>query len=419
MWNSEQALPPRILATSNATYIPVNSQAQMRLLKLEENGEISLTKDITYPITPYAILSHTWGEDDQEVNFEDLKNGSGKTKDGYRKLQFCGEQATRDGLQYFWVDTCCIDKSSSTELSEAINSMFQWYKGADVCYAYLVDVSMSSSTASFGDSRWFTRGWTLQELLAPRVVRFYSIDWVEIGTKATLSDQIADFTGIPISVLRGKDFADCSLAERMSWASKRSTTRTEDTAYCLMGLFNINMTLLYGEGGPKAFIRLQKKIMMTLKEDHTLFAWRSHRPKAEGLLTDSPADFCLKNCNTCLQDREFEYSSLLRTYHVTGCMRDPPSLTSHGLCINLGLEKQTASPSSGVGGVLASLNLSIHHPDEPERDEMLCVFLEPHQYMPGKYFRRNSQIRLNKLSNWGSCKIYVHQEIPRVSVTTP
>jgi hypothetical protein len=276
----------------------------MRLLKLEENGEISLTKDIIYPITPYAILSHTWGQDDEEVNFEDLKNGSGKTKDGYKKLQFCGEQATRDGLQYFWVDTCCIDKSSSAELSEAINSMFQWYKGAYVCYAYLVDISMSSSTASFGDSRWFTRGWTLQELLAPRIVRFYSVDWVEIGTKATLSDQIADITGIPISVLLGKDFADCSLAERMSWASKRSTTRTEDTAYCLMGLFNINMTPLYGEGGPKAFIRLQKKIMKTLKEDHTLFAWRSHRLKAEGLLTDSPADFCLKNCNTCLQDRE-------------------------------------------------------------------------------------------------------------------
>jgi hypothetical protein len=102
----------------------------MRLLKLEENGEISLTKDITYPTTPYAILSHTWGEDEEEVNFEDLKDSSGKTKDGYRKLHFCGEQAARDGLQYFWVDTCCINKSNSTELSEAINSMFRWYRNA-------------------------------------------------------------------------------------------------------------------------------------------------------------------------------------------------------------------------------------------------------------------------------------------------
>ena len=112
----------------------------MRLLKLEENGEISLTKDITYPTTPYAILSHTWGEDDKEVNFEDLKDGFEKTKDGYRKLHFCREQAARDGLQYFWVDTCCIDKFNSAELSTAINSMFRWYRNAKKCYVYLTDV---------------------------------------------------------------------------------------------------------------------------------------------------------------------------------------------------------------------------------------------------------------------------------------
>jgi hypothetical protein len=115
-------------------------QAQMRLLKLEANGEFSLTNDITHPTTPYAILSHTWGEDDEEVTFEDLKDGSGKTKNGYKKLRFCGQQAARDGLQYFWVDTCCINKSRDSELSEAINSMFRWYRKAAICYVYLADV---------------------------------------------------------------------------------------------------------------------------------------------------------------------------------------------------------------------------------------------------------------------------------------
>jgi WD40 repeat protein len=141
----------------------------MRLLKLED-GEISLTKDNPYPTTPYAILSHTWAEDNnKEVSFKDLINGSGKTKDGYKKLQFCGEQAIRNCLQYFWVDSCCIDKSSSTELSEAINSMFHWYRNAARCYVYLTDVLTNNQTdlspelwkAPFRNSQWFTRGWTL------------------------------------------------------------------------------------------------------------------------------------------------------------------------------------------------------------------------------------------------------------------
>jgi Heterokaryon incompatibility protein (HET) len=138
----------------------------MRLLKRETNDEFSLTNDITHPTTPYAILSHTWGEDDEEVTFKDLKNDSGKTKSGYKKLRFCGEQAALDGLQYFWIDTCCINKSNSTELSEAINSMFRWYRKAAICYVYLADVWTEDQPlklweAAFRNSRWFTRGWTL------------------------------------------------------------------------------------------------------------------------------------------------------------------------------------------------------------------------------------------------------------------
>ena len=113
----------------------------MRLLKLGSRGELSLTKNLIKDIPLYAILSHTWGADDDEVTFNDLQNGSGKSKAGYAKIQFCGEQARKDGLQYFWVDTCCIDKPNHTELSEAINSMFRWYRDAVKCYVYLSDVS--------------------------------------------------------------------------------------------------------------------------------------------------------------------------------------------------------------------------------------------------------------------------------------
>lgn len=138
----------------------------MRLLKLEANGDFSLTNDITHPITPYAILSHTWGEDDEEVTFEDLKDGSRKTKNGYRKLRFYGQQAARNRLQYFWVDTCCINKSRDSKLSEAINSMYRWYYEAAICYVYLADVwtkdqmdpSLKPWEAAFKNSRWFTRG---------------------------------------------------------------------------------------------------------------------------------------------------------------------------------------------------------------------------------------------------------------------
>lgn len=277
---------------------------------------------------------------------------------------------------------------------------------------------MSSSTVSFRDSRQFIQGWTLQELLALQVIRFYSITQDKIRTKDNLSDQIADFTGIPISVLQGKDFADCSLVERMSQVSKRSTTRAEDIAYYLIGLFSINITLLYREGSLKAFIRLQKKIIRTLKEDYILFAQRLYRPKAKGLLVNSPADFCLKNCCTCLQDRGFKYSGLVRVYYITGYIRDLLSLTSYRLCINLGLEKQTTLLLSSISRVLASLNLVIYYPDNLERDKILYMFLELYQYIPEKYFRRDLQIRLSKFLNQGSYKIYMYQEIPRASATT-
>ena len=249
----------------------------MRLLKLQNQRKFSLTKDLTVGIPPYAILSHTWGEDEDEVTFKDFVEGTGKSKAGYRKLQFCGEQAVRDGLQYLWIDTCCIDKSNNTELSEAINSMFCWYRDATKCYVYLSDVSVSGSNENdqsfqwtweraFRKSRWFTRGWTLQELIAPASVEFFSLEGKRLGDKKSLERQVYEITGIAIQALQGRPLSDFSVTERMSWAANRGTKREEDKAYSLLGLFDIHMPLIYGEGS-NAFIRLHDEIDKSLKSE--------------------------------------------------------------------------------------------------------------------------------------------------------
>jgi hypothetical protein len=242
----------------------------MRLLKQNDSGEFSLTNDLINNIPPYAILSHTWGADTEEVTFRDLTDGTGMSKAGYRKLQFCGEQAKRDKLEYFWVDTCCIDKSSSSELTEAINSMFRWYRNADRCYVQLTDVSKgdcvepgrprSTWKSDFRKSRWFTRGWTLQELIAPASVEFFSSEGVRLGDKKSMEQQVHEITGISIQALRGDSLSTFSFNERMSWAKQRNTTRKEDKVYSLLGIFDVHMPLLYSEGEEKAFNRLKEEI---------------------------------------------------------------------------------------------------------------------------------------------------------------
>jgi hypothetical protein len=241
----------------------------MRLLELKSGGESSLTRDLIDNIPPYAILSHTWGADTEEVSFGDLLSGTGKVKFGYGKIRFCEEQARRDGLQYCWVDTCCIDKSNNNELSEAINSMFRWYRNAAKCYVYLSDVSGHASNAKFNQpfwepafrkSRWFTRGWTLQELTAPISVEFFSKEGELLGNKISLERNIHEITGIPIKVLRGAALSNFSTAERLLWAEKRETTRKEDKAYSLLGIFDVHMPLIYGEGRDSALRRLREEI---------------------------------------------------------------------------------------------------------------------------------------------------------------
>ncbi|KAF2732464.1 kinesin light chain 1 [Polyplosphaeria fusca] len=248
----------------------------MRLLVLNGTGEISLTEEWLREIPRYAILSHTWRAASEEVNFKDMTDGSGIKKPSYDKIRFCGERAKRDGLRYFWVDTCCIDKSNSTELSEAINSMFRWYQNAAKCYVYLADVSKPALNASdrssqmswktdFEKSRWFTRGWTLQELIAPASVEFFSKEGVLLGNKQSLGRWTSDITGIPVQALHGRHLATFSIAERLSWQEYRDTTREEDKAYSLLGICDVHIPLIYGEGRSHAFKRLREEIEKELK----------------------------------------------------------------------------------------------------------------------------------------------------------
>jgi hypothetical protein len=240
----------------------------MRLLKIDDQGELSLTNDLHDHIAPYAILSHTWGDDNDEVHFDDLNTGSWKNKPGYAKIRFCGERAKKDKLEYFWVDTCCINKANNTEYSEAINSMFRWYREAAQCYVYLSDVSvhnadtnetMQTWTTDFRKSRWFRRGWTLQELLAPTSVEFFSQEEESLGSRSILDQLINEITSIPITALHGEPLSQFSVDERMKWAAKRETKKKEDLAYCLFGIFDVFMPLIYGEG-ENAIVRLRKKI---------------------------------------------------------------------------------------------------------------------------------------------------------------
>ncbi|KAK4043934.1 ankyrin repeat-containing domain protein [Parachaetomium inaequale] len=246
-------------------------------LRLEDFGGDSI------PL--YAILSHRWGSD--EITLKDIENPGGGDGAGYKKVRKACETAANHGLQYIWVDTCCIDKTSSAELSEAINSMYRWYQESVVCYAYLADVPFGADPECL-ESEWFTRGWTLQELIAPSTVIFLDQSWQEIGTKSSLRSVISRITGIPVTVLKSGDVESASVAQRMSWASKRETTRVEDRAYSLMGLFGVHMPMVYGEG-ERAFIRLQEEIMR-LSDDHSLFAWASAGSHG-GLLAPSPSAF--------------------------------------------------------------------------------------------------------------------------------
>ncbi|KAF1830627.1 HET-domain-containing protein [Decorospora gaudefroyi] len=297
----------------------------MRLLHAE-TLEFKTFHDDELP--EYLILSHTWGN--EEVSYQEMRflqqllalpghlrsntalvaameaaaglqanlrgHDSIKRRSGYKKINKTAKQAREERCEYFWIDTCCIDKSSSAELQEAINSMFVWYRRSKFCAVYLEDVKTTPGPFAFGSAlraaRWTTRGWTLQELIAPRRLYFFDGYWNLIGWKESDAPSISSVTGIPYYVLETGDLSQASIAQKMSWAAKRQTTRVEDRAYSLMGLFGIHMPMLYGEGD-NAFRRLQEELIRTTPDD-SVFAWRAKKSslsRYSGLLAKSPCEF--------------------------------------------------------------------------------------------------------------------------------
>lgn len=278
--------------------------------EVDEDAEILVEQSEK---TAYAILSHCWGQPQQEVLFKDMEGLARvdramrekiQLRSGYQKILQSCEQAHRDQLQWIWIDTCCINKESSAELSEAINSMFRWYENSDRCYAFLHDVDDTIFPTERGEervgfrapSKWFTRGWTLQELIAPRNVQFFNQNWTVIGDKRSLALHLERITRVPARVLKnGISSHRPSIAQIMSWAADRVTTREEDRAYSLLGLFGVYMPMLYGEGR-HAFRRLQLEIIR-MSNDHSIFAWDTGgRIGLSGsVLADDPSFF--RNCH--------------------------------------------------------------------------------------------------------------------------
>ncbi|KAI0879990.1 HET-domain-containing protein [Annulohypoxylon maeteangense] len=359
-------------------------------------------------VPPYAILSHTWG--DEEVAFIDMSNQDKVSKkEGYQKIEATCRVALEHDLNYAWVDTCCIDKSSSAELSEAINSMFAWYKKAVVCFVWLCDFAsfpdktLAEAITSFesrealeakgegfygdlpqqtaaeidlrnrvkkrlGNCKWFSRGWTLQELIAPSRINFYDKEWNYFGSKLELACVLSWITGVDTSVLKGRPLDEILVGRRMSWASTRTTTRVEDIAYCLLGIFDINIPLLYGEG-EKAFIRLQEEIIRS-SHDLSIFAWKADvndLRRFRGLMANSPAEF--KGCQRLVKP-SFEWNN-----------GGEYGLTSRGLRTD-GLIRVGRGEADQAGSYFMSLGCV----DERQRKLVLAVSLR--QYGPGLFARR-------------------------------
>lgn len=262
-------------------------------MRLINTSTLTLTEHPDSKLPKYAILSHRWLDSNDEVTFEDLKQGRDVThKAGYAKLKnFCAV-ANSKGYEFAWCDTCCIDKASAVELGSAIRSMYRWYQNAEICIAYLHDVNEGG--AAFKDAVWFRRGWTLQELIAPDYLEFFDREWRSIGTKKDNAEILSWRTRIPISVLKDNStLFSCSIAQRMSWAADRETERVEDRAYSLLGLFNVSLEMIYGEQ-EKAFIRLQETIIQD-SADQSILAWAMDSNKAageaSGMFATSPSAF--------------------------------------------------------------------------------------------------------------------------------
>ncbi|KAL9082689.1 MAG: hypothetical protein Q9159_006229 [Coniocarpon cinnabarinum] len=328
--------------------------------------------------TPYVIISHTWSE--PEVKYDDIvaineQKSSvpvSKAASAFRLGKACQRVLDYQGgdFKHLWLDTVCIDQRNPFEVSVAVNSMFEWYKNAEVCFAYLSDYP-SAGIQCFSDSRWFSRGWTLQELVAPKNVMFFTKDWNVIGDKEALRNQIESRTRISRRFLSQREsISNASVSQRMSWASNRQTSEPEDVAYCLLGLFGVNMPLLYGEGAARAFRRLQEEIIK-YNDDHSIFAWKFNKPTEtpSGLLAASPDSF----------------RSTGHYCHKPYQRDGPPfQLTNKGVPIELPLHR-----FQGSNLYLASLDCPV------DETHYMAVFLEK---LPGNelYFHRVRQHQFAK-----------------------
>ncbi|ESZ94371.1 hypothetical protein SBOR_5235 [Sclerotinia borealis F-4128] len=298
----------------------------------------------------------------ERSTFHSMQGGDCINDEGFAQIEGCCAQAARDGWMYIWIDSCCIDKSRSAELSEAINSTFKWYQNSRVCYAYLGDVESSldpSRSADFKSSNWFTRGWTLQELLGPKTLVFFDRNWNLIGSKEDLQVDLRKITG----VLNIDNWRSASIAQKLSWASQRITTKIEDLAYNLLGRFDVNMSPLYGEG-KKAFIRLQFEIL-AVSDDETIFAWRDASEMGGGLLAHSPAAFC------------DSADSISRPFHTIqkwnpNSIRRPYLMTNKGLKLELPLATPFTDCSCGYVKHLAHESLA--YPSDTKLAPLQCCY---------------------------------------------
>lgn len=384
----------------------------MRLINLDT---LELESFIGYGKIPsYAILSHTWGSD--EVTYADMTTRSRdelEAKAGYQKIVKFGQFVRgRDApkpvqrgprcaddrrvawknaamlpsvykITHLWVDTCCIDKSSSSELSEAINSMFVWYQEAVYCVAILEDyehpVGESSSQFrpsedAFVQCRWFTRGWTLQELLAPGRLFFVDMNWVSLGPRFEVLDSVSAASGIDAMYLQNGGWQKANIAKRLSWAAKRETTRPEDLAYCLLGVFGVHMPLLYGEGGHSAFIRLQEEIIKEF-DDHSIFAWGRRNHAKAGPWNESPSVVLGAFAS---HPSQFQGLDTMQTY--SGEEEEPHTVTNKGIRIRLPIVKVEGNTTIAI--------LRCHTADP--LGGFMGIYIEPCPLKPGVYCRSSS-----------------------------
>lgn len=398
-------LPPLSQSDSD-TYC--NNCCTTTAMHLLDTETLELTEFFDTAVPPYAILSHTWSIPSEEVSLVEMQKSRGTVvdKSGFRKIaDFC--RIARDrGYNYGWVDTCCIDKRNSADLSEAINSMYRYYYEAGECLIYLADVASTQEwdrvdAAQLLDrlepSRWFSRGWTLQELIAPKRKCFFARDWTPISQHGDeLQRVVARITSIDPRVLADRErLSLCCTAERMSWASRRRTTRSEDIAYSLMGLFNICIPVLYGEGGKRAFRRLQEEIIRT-SFDQSIFVWRTStgtRRTSSGLFAESPADF----------------ADTPRLGLWGPKMLTPFSMTNVGLSIKLSVIKTSPEDRGWIPSESTDLELGDDDDDGDRTDEvyiavvtcdvlndaqvwfLLGLYLRP---VPGATFSTNGKNRM-------------------------